>query len=850
MCRLRKLASVLFRIMLAFAVVSTQAGLHFSPASAAVDPAEGRVALVVGNANYRNVPKLKNSVRDAALVAKALRDVGFDVVEKTDVSRRGFEAAVKEAIGKAKGASTILFYFAGHGFQLNGRNYLVPTDAALKDRKKITQETMSLDDLITQLSVRDRQTIVFLDACRDNPIPQSARAERGSEGLAQIETGSGLFVAFATQPGNVTADGKGDNSPFSLALAAQIPEEGQSISDMMINVRNMVEEKTLHRQTPWDQSSLRSQFYFKPAPEEESAEWTEEELAELQAFAKANPAFLEKFKKSFRGLKIVEGEEASGAEVASLRIEPAEADEAGPAPGSDAPQAAATEPLASQGVAVDVVDRAGEPAQPEAVPPARNGPALSEEAPVPVPEVATVVPPQPEPAPPEPTPALENVPVERARPGLQILAATEADDDPTSATGQPPGFPAEQTLPVTAEPAASGHEPNSRVANETPLPAAEGAIVVARVESAPPTTSPATSPVPDKPAGGIDPVPATTSAAPTAPAAADVEPAAQVMADGPARLLVQGADDDERAPSDVPSSDNAGASVGDATPERQELAALPPDRGAPAVPFSTPVPLPSVEDPAKSAASLEEGRRAEPSIVPVEPASASPEPAQTPVPRQVDAASDSGANPMPDASGAIAGEATAPVARPLEERLDNVGPVPENSGPESGSMELAALAPDRQPATILLAPPAPDAVDLPPPAPAILPDPEQQTRMAMAAQKELSRLGCYVGGVDGNWGSRSAKALLRYYSQKKAQPDELEPTEGLVARLQSEPVVICKSAPSKPKPSGGDATAAGKSAPGKNARSGTGNATVSATAGKPAPALEKLKKFSLPGAYR
>lgn len=850
MCRLRKLASVLFRIMLAFAVVSTQAGLHFSPASAAVDPAEGRVALVVGNANYRNVPKLKNSVRDAALVAKALRDVGFDVVEKTDVSRRGFEAAVKEAIGKAKGASTILFYFAGHGFQLNGRNYLVPTDAGLKDRKKITEETMSLDDLIAQLSVRDRQTIVFLDACRDNPIPQSARAERGSEGLAQIETGSGLFVAFATQPGNVTADGKGDNSPFSLALAAQIPEEGQSISDMMINVRNMVEEKTLHRQTPWDQSSLRSQFYFKPAPEEESAEWTEEELAELQAFAKANPAFLEKFKKSFRGLKIVEGEETGGAEVASLRIEPAEADEAGPAPGSDAPQAATPEPLVPQEGPTDIADLAGEPAQPEVAPPGRNGPAMPEEAPIPVPEVATVVPPQPEPAPIEPPPAPENAPAERARPGLQILAASEAGDDPGAATAEPPAHPVESTPPETGEPAATGDKPGSRLPEGEAPPAAEGKIAVALLENTPATPNPAASPVPDPSAGGLDPVSATTSEAPTAPIAADMEPAAQAMADGLARLLVQGADDGERAPSDVTPSGNAGAPVGDPTPERQELAALPPDSAAPAVPFSTPVPRPSVEDAAPSVASLEAGQRAAPSFSAVEPSSASREPAPTPAPPLADAASDPGTNPIPDAASAIAGEAAAPVARPLEERLENVDPVPKNPAPETGSMELAALAPDRQPATTLLAPSTPDAVDLPPPAPAILPDPEQQTRMAMAAQKELSRLGCYVGGVDGNWGSRSAKALLRYYSQKKAQPDELEPTEGLVARLQSEPVVICKSAPAKPKPSGGDATAAGKSAPGKNARSGTGNATVSATAGKPVPAPEKLKSIKALGVFR
>jgi hypothetical protein len=846
MCRLRKLASVLFRVMLAFAVVSTQAGLHFYPASASVDPADGRVALVVGNANYRNVPKLKNSVRDAALVAKALRDVGFDVVEKTDVSRGGFEAAVKEAIGKAKGASTILFYFAGHGFQLNGRNYLVPTDAALKDRKKIAEETMSLDDLIAQLSVRDRQTIVFLDACRDNPIPQSARAERGSQGLAQIETGSGLFVAFATQPGNVTADGKGDNSPFSLALAAQIPEDGQSISDMMINVRNMVEEKTLHRQTPWDQSSLRSQFYFKPAPEEEEAEWTQEELAELQAFAKSNPAFLEKFKKSFHGLKIVEGKETGGAEVASLRIEPAEADETGPAPGNDTLIDAATEPLVPQGVAADVADFSGKPAQTAAVSSGQNSLAVPEASPVPAPEVVPALTPQPDPSPQEPPPAPENVPAEKGRPGLQILAATEADHDPISETGEPSVLPAEQTLQAIAEPAASGREQNSGIAVREPLAAEEGEIAVARLERGPSAVSPAISPVPDKSAGEAYPVPAATSAMPTVPAAADVAPAAQTMADGLARLMDKGADDGDKAPSDVPIRAEARALPEGGTSQGQEMAALRPDAVTPTVPFSAPVPRPSVDNTIPVAAPLEGEQRAKPSLAAVAPASASRESA----PLQADAPSSIVANPTPAASSAIAGEAMAVLAQPLEGTLKGVVPVPQSPAPEASGMELAALAPVRPPATPLLVPPAPPAVDLPPPSPAILPDPEQQTRMAMAAQKELSRLGCYVGGIDGNWSSRSAKALLRYYSQKKAQPDELEPTETLVARLQSEPVVICRSAPSKPKPSGGNASAAGKSAPNKNQRSGAGNASVSATAGKPAPAPEKLKSIKALGVFR
>ncbi|MYZ50430.1 caspase family protein, partial [Propylenella binzhouense] len=228
------------------------------------DPSGRRLALVVGNSNYRAAEFLKNAVNDSRAVAARLRALGFEVTSVEDAPGQGFRDAVEGFGREAAGAETVLFYYSGHGFQLGGTNYLVPTDAALRDRRAVEQETLSLNTIITTLQGRGRQTLIFLDACRNNPLPPRLRDQGGLEGLAQIEAGSGVFVAFATQPGNITRDGAGDNSPFTTALLENMEVPGISVSDMMIRVRNRVETLTLRQQIPWDQSSLRSQFYFVP----------------------------------------------------------------------------------------------------------------------------------------------------------------------------------------------------------------------------------------------------------------------------------------------------------------------------------------------------------------------------------------------------------------------------------------------------------------------------------------------------------------------------------------------------------------------------------------------------------
>ena len=278
-----------------------------------------RLALVVGNSDYDHVYSLKNAAKDATDVAKALERLDFEVTLMTDTNEATFWEKLEAFAARAdsKEVESTLFYFSGHAFQMDGANYLVPSDAALSSKEAIQTQTWRLDEIVKKLEDRNRQTLIFLDACRNNPLPESQRGTTG-EGLAKLQTGSGTFVAFATQPNNVTADGAGDNSPFTDAFLDSMESKGISISDMMIRVRNSVEDATFGRQTPWDQSSLRAQFYFKPVVER-SATLTE---ADYEMIAALDPEtrnrLLEALAKT--GLQIDEEEVAiqEEAQVAAL----------------------------------------------------------------------------------------------------------------------------------------------------------------------------------------------------------------------------------------------------------------------------------------------------------------------------------------------------------------------------------------------------------------------------------------------------------------------------------------------------------------------------------------------------
>ncbi|MEM8812620.1 MAG: caspase family protein [Pseudomonadota bacterium] len=221
-----------------------------------------KLAFVIGNGDYVAMGDLPNVANDARDIAAKLKELNIDTILAENLDQAGFEKLITDNAEKIIQAEAVIFYYAGHGYQFKGENYLVPANAVFESEEDLTSKAVRLNGVIDLLQDRQRPTLIFLDACRDNPLAGSGGETDYQGGLAQIEAGDSTFVAFATQPGNVTADGIGRNSPFTRALLQHISRPGLSVSDLMIEVRKTVEQATLGRQTPWDQSSLRQQFYF------------------------------------------------------------------------------------------------------------------------------------------------------------------------------------------------------------------------------------------------------------------------------------------------------------------------------------------------------------------------------------------------------------------------------------------------------------------------------------------------------------------------------------------------------------------------------------------------------------
>ena len=232
--------------------------------------AEKRVALVVGNSAYVHANPLPNPVNDASDMAKALTEVGFEVILGLDLKKPAFDAKVRDFARALEKADVAVFFYAGHGLQASGRNYLVPVDASLQVERDLDFEAVSVDFVLKQMELeREGKTnVVFLDACRDNPLARNLARSMGTrsaaigQGLAQVQTGVGTFIAYSTQPGNVALDGQGRNSPFTAALAKGVREPGRNLTSVMIDVRKDVLAVTGGKQVPWDHSALTGDFYF------------------------------------------------------------------------------------------------------------------------------------------------------------------------------------------------------------------------------------------------------------------------------------------------------------------------------------------------------------------------------------------------------------------------------------------------------------------------------------------------------------------------------------------------------------------------------------------------------------
>jgi uncharacterized caspase-like protein len=219
-----------------------------------------RVALVIGNANYKESP-LSNPVNDAKDMAQLLGELGFQVIYKLNASQAEMKSAIREFGNNIARGDVALFYYAGHGAQVSGENYLIPVGAVITKEEEIEYESVNAGLVLAQMaSAANKLNIVILDACRNNPFARSFRSQ--TRGLAQISASAGTIIAYATEPGSVAADGKGKNGLYTEELLKAMRIPGLKIEDVFKQVRVGVRNRSQGKQTPWESSSLEGDFYF------------------------------------------------------------------------------------------------------------------------------------------------------------------------------------------------------------------------------------------------------------------------------------------------------------------------------------------------------------------------------------------------------------------------------------------------------------------------------------------------------------------------------------------------------------------------------------------------------------
>lgn len=236
--------------------------------------ADRRVAFVVGNGAYKNVAQLPNPPIDAKAMASTLRNVGFEVIEGSNLSRDQMTEKLLDFGRKAQGSDIALFYYAGHGIAVGGTNYLLPVDADIKTEMDVKLGAAINIDLTLDQTMGDAKVkLVFLDACRDNPFAakiksnSATRSVNVSSGLAEMKSGEGTLIAFATGPGQTALDGQeGNNSPFTRALIDNITKPGVEIQQAMTSVRAQVNEETHKGQLPWGHTNLIGAVYLNQTP--------------------------------------------------------------------------------------------------------------------------------------------------------------------------------------------------------------------------------------------------------------------------------------------------------------------------------------------------------------------------------------------------------------------------------------------------------------------------------------------------------------------------------------------------------------------------------------------------------
>lgn len=230
-----------------------------------------KVALVIGNAAYKHAPTLANPRNDAADLAIVLRQLGIRVIEGLDLTKAQMDRHVRRFAEMLDGKALGLFFYAGHGLQVGGQNYLVPIDAKISSLTALEFETIKLNQIQRLMENGASSNVILLDACRDNPLARNLARGMGTRsisigrGLAEIRTGVGTLISFSTQPGNVALDGTRRNSPYAAALITELGKSTDDLSSVLIRVRNGVMLATDQKQVPWEHSALTAKLYLSDA---------------------------------------------------------------------------------------------------------------------------------------------------------------------------------------------------------------------------------------------------------------------------------------------------------------------------------------------------------------------------------------------------------------------------------------------------------------------------------------------------------------------------------------------------------------------------------------------------------
>jgi formylglycine-generating enzyme required for sulfatase activity len=260
------IAAVLINLLVCTSLAADQTGRNFVRGKPAISQTESRIALVIGNGAYLKAKPLANPPHDAADMAQALKDVGFEVFSGVNQNKRQMESLIREFGAKLASGSTGLFYYAGHGLQVDGSNYLVPVEAEIPEEDEVQYQTVPLALVLTKMTTaKNDLNVLILDACRNNPFARSWRSYRdagNSDGLAKISPPTGTLVLYATEPGKVASDGVGRNGLFTESLLKQIKRPNVEYDQMVKALSADVWQRSNRRQLPWKEGNSLREFYF------------------------------------------------------------------------------------------------------------------------------------------------------------------------------------------------------------------------------------------------------------------------------------------------------------------------------------------------------------------------------------------------------------------------------------------------------------------------------------------------------------------------------------------------------------------------------------------------------------